>query len=160
MRIGNYRLANALKLNRKLSSIQLRFNQIGAFSWTLPSSWFYNDSEIKEIAQALKFNYTLTSMDLSNNNIGFEGAETLIKSLGFNYSLLEIDLSSNEIEYMQAVEIERLLNRNLEYRDSQHRILIAELFYSMSQKKQQAIDRNMISLVLFPILGKMKMFSA
>ena len=55
------------------------------------------DEGAKAIAEALKGNTSLTSINLSNNNIGDEGAKAIADALKFNTSLTTIDLDNNNL---------------------------------------------------------------
>ena len=68
---------------------------------------YIGDEEVKEIAEALKTNTTLTKIDLPNNNwsgfrglrdyndIGDEGAKVLAEALKINTTVTEINLEGN-----------------------------------------------------------------
>ena len=51
----------------------------------------------ESLASALTFNHTLTSIDLSENSIGAAGAEALASALKSNHTLTSIDLGRNGI---------------------------------------------------------------
>lgn len=56
------------------------------------------------MAGAIKVNRTLTSIDLGNNAIKYEGAEALIDAMGASKSLsmLKIDENNLQVEKLQA----------------------------------------------------------
>jgi len=81
---GAAALAEALKTNTTLTSINLEYNDLGA-------------EGAKALVETLKTNTTLTSIELGNNNIGPEGAKALAKVLKTNTTLTIIKLNTNMI---------------------------------------------------------------
>eukprot|EP00434_Breviolum_minutum_P000510 symbB.v1.2.000443.t1/scaffold32.1/size405148/16 len=123
-------LAETLKQNSALMSLDLRFNVIGpegakvlAQALQLNSILtglhlignIIGDEGAKALAEGLKQNSTLTLLYLSNNNIGPEGAQALAEALQQNSTLTSLDLIGNFIgpEGAKALEmIEEALERN------------------------------------------------
>lgn len=64
-----------------------------------------NDQDATRLANALKTNNTLQSMELRSNNIGAQGAAALLEALETNTSLRSIDLSGNKISLSVAAKI-------------------------------------------------------
>ncbi|KAL7480870.1 hypothetical protein ACHAW6_006537 [Cyclotella cf. meneghiniana] len=79
---GARNLAEALKVNEILQRINLQRNLIGI-------------AGARKLVEALKVNQTLQKIDLSKNLIGSEGAEKLVEALKGNQTLQEIDLRQN-----------------------------------------------------------------
>ena len=67
---GAKAIAEALKVNAVLTSVDLRLNSIG-------------DDGAKAIAEALKVNAVLTKLDIQANNMGDEGEKAVKDRSGF-----------------------------------------------------------------------------
>lgn len=67
---------------------------------------------IEIVAEVLKFNETLTSIDLSNNEIEEDRAKLIAEALKVNETLTSIDLSDNEIGEEGAKLIAEVLKEN------------------------------------------------
>ena len=93
---GALSLADALKVNTTLTSIDLSGNNIQA-------------AGALSLADALKVNTTLTSIDLRDNNIQAAGALSLAEALKVNTTLTSIDLGSNNIEDAGALSLTQAL---------------------------------------------------
>ena len=52
------------------------------------------DEGIAEIAQAVKYSFSLVHLDLSSNGFGYKGGNKLFKALAVNESVTSIDVSS------------------------------------------------------------------
>mmetsp|Transcript_13174 Transcript_13174/g.14537 ORF Transcript_13174/g.14537 Transcript_13174/m.14537 type:complete len:99 (-) Transcript_13174:109-405(-) len=50
------------------------------------------------MAEALKFNHSVTELDLGSNKIGVVGARALAETLKVNRTLTHLDLGDNQIE--------------------------------------------------------------
>ena len=94
-----YLLANALRLNTCLSSLELQSNILGA------------EGAIS-LAQALIVNTSLSSLDVSENSVADEGANSLAQSLGVNTSLSSLVLPHNFIGDMGANSLAQSLRVN------------------------------------------------
>ena len=81
---GARALAQALKTNKALTSLILRNNLIGA-------------DGARALAEVLKSDSALTSLDLEVNSIGNEGARALAEALKSNGALASLDLGGNSI---------------------------------------------------------------
>ncbi|KJE97966.1 hypothetical protein CAOG_09154 [Capsaspora owczarzaki ATCC 30864] len=77
-------IAEALKVNRRLTELNLGWNQIG-------------DAGAKAIAEALKVNRTVTVLGLNENQIGDAGAEVIAETLKVNDRLSVLSLDNNFI---------------------------------------------------------------
>jgi hypothetical protein len=77
-------LADALKVNTSVTTIDLWSNQIG-------------NKNTATLADALKINKSVTAINLYYNGIGVEGASALADALKVNTSLTRINLGYNEI---------------------------------------------------------------
>ena len=92
-------LADALKENNSLTSINLERNHIG-------------DEGAVALADVLKENSSLASLDLSLHNIGDKVAKALADALKANSSLASINLDSNHIGDEVAVALADALKEN------------------------------------------------
>ncbi|KAG0287248.1 hypothetical protein BGZ96_008816, partial [Linnemannia gamsii] len=68
--------------------------------------------EVRELAEALRTNSTLTSLDLGNNSIGEFGAKDLSRALETNSTLITLNLRSNSIGEFGAKALSRALETN------------------------------------------------
>jgi len=75
-------LANELRTNRTITSLNLSFNYIGP-------------TGAEALAEALKSNKTVTSLNLENNNIGDKGAKAIADLLAKNQTLKSINIGCN-----------------------------------------------------------------
>jgi hypothetical protein len=82
---GAKALADALKVNSTITSINLSNNNVGV-------------DGAKALAAALKVNSTITSINLSNNNVGVDGAKALADALKDNSTITSISLSYNNVD--------------------------------------------------------------
>lgn len=82
--LGTEALSDALKVNKSLTNLDLRSNQIGA-------------SGAKALSDALEINTTLTKLDLTCNGVGTSEIRFLSKAIKINSSLTTLNLSCNEI---------------------------------------------------------------
>ncbi|WP_417905067.1 hypothetical protein [Candidatus Tisiphia endosymbiont of Micropterix aruncella] len=85
-----------------ITTLDLSNNQIG-------------DTEVKELAEALKDNKSITTLDLSNNHIGDTGAKYLLESLKINKFITVINLVGNEIGEAEAKNIAETLKINRDH---------------------------------------------
>jgi len=81
---GARAVADSLRFNRRLHTIQLDSNGLG-------------DEGARAVADALKFNHSVHSINLKNNGIGDEGARALAVALETNTALESIYLRCNSI---------------------------------------------------------------
>lgn len=99
---GATAVAEALKINTALTSLNLDYNNIG-------------DKGAAAIAEALKGGTALTELMLENNKIGNGGAIALAEALTVNEVLRVLDLKMNNIEeigvaaFAEAVKVNRVL---------------------------------------------------
>ncbi|KAL0244701.1 hypothetical protein GEMRC1_008783 [Eukaryota sp. GEM-RC1] len=77
-------LADMLKVNNSVSSIHLGGTSIG-------------DEGVKALVEALKVNTVVTSIDLWDNSIGDEGACSIADALKINTTVTSVDLKFNSI---------------------------------------------------------------
>ena len=89
-------LANALKLNTSLSTLNLRNNQL-------------NETGILILAENMKF---LTSLDLGKSKIGDEGATFLTPILVSSFTLRFLYLNDNMIGDTGAIALSKALKTN------------------------------------------------
>ena len=112
-----------------------------------------NDDTAKKLADGLQYNTSITSMDLSNNNITDVGMQSLIKvfSSGKNTTLKQLDIRDNKLTFLNYNKIRpnlKILTKTLEI--PQIYFQVAELFeknksveelrkclYNYEQPKQQ-----------------------
>ncbi|KAG0041438.1 hypothetical protein BGZ83_001798, partial [Gryganskiella cystojenkinii] len=92
-------LAEALKTDMSLTSLNLEFNSI-------------RDSEAQALGEALKTNTTLTSLILRSNSIGSTGCQALGKALKTNTSMTFLDLQWNFIGDIGAQRLGEALKTN------------------------------------------------
>jgi hypothetical protein len=96
---GAKALAEALKTNSALTTLDLRANSIG-------------DDGAKALAEALKTNSTLTTLDLWENSIGDDGAKALAEALKTNPALITLNLVNNSISDDGAKALAETLKTN------------------------------------------------
>jgi hypothetical protein len=96
---GATAIAAALQVNTALTSLNLRFDNIG-------------DAGATAIAAALQVNTVLTSLDLYYNNIGDAGATAIAAALQVNTALTTLDLGGNTIGVAGATAIAAALQVN------------------------------------------------
>lgn len=68
--------------------------------------------EVKAIAEALKVNNTLKDLNLKNNNIGAEGAQAIAEALKENTTLEDLNLGRNNIDLKGVQAIAEALKEN------------------------------------------------
>ena len=71
-----------------------------------------SDDQIPSLCQSLKFNQTLTHLDLSSNEISDEGAILLAQAFSINQTLVKINLENNFIHIDGISALARCLLRN------------------------------------------------
>jgi len=78
---------------------------------------FFGPLTCKALAQYLRFNRSITSVDLHDNKVDDAGAASLTKALSSNDTLVTLRVSNNNIEVPGAVKIFEGLDKNfnLEY---------------------------------------------
>ena len=109
---GIFALAEALKVNRSLTCLDISCNEIGAEGGVAIAEALVVNSSLTSldlqannigakggvaIAEALKANGSLRSLNLATNNIGQEGGAAIAKALKVNSSLTSIDVGGNKI---------------------------------------------------------------
>jgi len=126
---GATALANGVKLNRSLRSLNLKWNAIGrdpsgvgALCDALKSNLTIghvdlrnnriNNIGAKYIAEMLKANTTITHLDVSWNDLGVDGGIALLDGLKHNQSLIDCQLSGTKIGEETLHEVAFLLRRN------------------------------------------------
>ncbi|KJE97587.1 hypothetical protein, variant [Capsaspora owczarzaki ATCC 30864] len=92
-------IAEALKVNTKLTSLNLWSNQLG-------------EAGAQAIAVALKVNKTLTALDLQLNQLGDAGAQAIAEALKVNTTLTWLSLNDNLIGDAGAQAIAEALKVN------------------------------------------------
>ena len=90
-------LAEALKLNAVLKSINLSRNHIGGYYDEARDEMVYTPGGPAAIAEMLKLNAVVKKLLLGGNSIGDDGAIALSESLKSNKSLEKLALNSNGI---------------------------------------------------------------
>ncbi|KAF9390109.1 hypothetical protein CPB97_009911 [Podila verticillata] len=96
---GAQALAEALKTNSTLTTLDLQINKIG-------------DKGAQELAETLKINSTLTTLDLQGNSIGGHGAQALSEALKINSTLTTLEFQDNKIGDNGAQELAETLKIN------------------------------------------------
>ena len=120
---GARAIANALRVNSTLQTLDLFSNDIGAdgtraiaellrVNTTLQSLDLgrncMGDDEVRAIAEALRVNSKLQVLDLYGNNIGDDGALAIAEALRVNTTLQKLDLRNNYVGY----DVERALRES------------------------------------------------
>ncbi|XP_004345402.1 hypothetical protein CAOG_05812 [Capsaspora owczarzaki ATCC 30864] len=124
---GAHAIAEALKVNKTLTVLDLGNRQIGVaavkalaealnVSTTLTTLDLGHTEidhvDIQAIAGALKVNTTLTWLNLGENRIGDVGAEAIAEALKVNKTVTKLDLQQNQIEDEGAQAIAEALKVN------------------------------------------------
>ena len=100
---GAKALAEALKLNTTLTTLNIsENNKIGV-----------EGAEALANALGKDGNKTLTTLDISGNNIGVEGAIAIAEALKVNTTLTTLNISYNNISYFGAGKIAKALENNI-----------------------------------------------
>lgn len=71
-----------------------------------------DDERLARLSEVLSYNTSVTSLELSNNNIGHKGARSLADALQLNLYIEHIDLSGNDIGNKGAVALAECLQHN------------------------------------------------
>jgi len=79
-------LANGIKINRSLRSLNLKWNSIGR-----------DPSGVQALCDILKFNLTIGHVDLRNNRVNNVGAKAIGEMLTANTTISHLDLSWNDL---------------------------------------------------------------
>jgi len=126
---GAIALANGIKLNRSLRSLNLKWNSIGrdpsgvsALCDALKSNLTIGHVDVrnnrinnigaKHLAEMLKANTTITHLDLSWNDLGVDGGIALLDGLKRNQTLIDCQLSGSKVGEETLHEVAFLLRRN------------------------------------------------
>lgn len=126
---GAIALANGIKLNRSLRSLNLKWNSIGrdptgvgALCDALKSNLTIghvdfrnnriNNIGAKHVAEMLKANTTITHIDLSWNDLGVDGGIALLDGLKKNQTIIDCQLSGSKVGEETLQEVAFLLRRN------------------------------------------------
>lgn len=126
---GALALANGIKLNRSLRSLNLKWNAIGrdptgvsGLCDVLKSNLTIghidlrnnrvNNVGAKHIGQMLTANTTITHLDLSWNDIGVDGGIALLDGLKHNTTLIDCQLSGSKVGEETLHEVAFILRRN------------------------------------------------
>lgn len=126
---GAVALANGVKLNRSLRSLNLKWNAIGrdpvgiqALCDTLKSNLTIghvdfrnnriNNVGARYIGEMLVANSTVTHLDLSWNDLGVDGGIALLDGLKHNSTLIDCQLSGSKVGEETLHEVAFLLRRN------------------------------------------------
>lgn len=94
-------LANGMKTNRSLRSVNLKWNSIGK-----------DNSGVAALCEVLKGNLTIKLVDLRNNHIDSEGARHIAEMLKTNSTITHLDLSWNDLRGEGGVALLDGLKRN------------------------------------------------
>ncbi|CAJ1366309.1 unnamed protein product [Effrenium voratum] len=126
---GAMALANGIKINRSLRSLNLKWNAIGkdpsgvhALCEVLRSNLTIghvdlrnnrvNNVGAKYIGEMLAANTTITHLDLSWNDLGADGGLALLEGLKHNSTVLDCQLSGSKVGEETMHEVAFLLRRN------------------------------------------------
>lgn len=122
-------LANGLKLNRSLRSLNLKWNSVGkdstgvqALSDILKSNMTISHVDLrnnrinnvgaKYLGEMLMANTTITHLDISWNDLGVDGGLALLDGLKHNNTLVDCQLSGSKVGEETLHEVAFLLRRN------------------------------------------------
>jgi len=122
-------LANAIKLNRSLRSLNLKWNAVGrdpagvvALADVLKSNLTIghvdlrnnriNNVGARSLGEMLKVNTTISHLDLSWNDLGVDGGLALLEGLKHNSTLIDCQLSGSKVGEETLHEVAFLLRRN------------------------------------------------
>jgi Ran GTPase-activating protein (RanGAP) involved in mRNA processing and transport len=120
----------------------VRYNQLSILDL---SNYYLSNQEIKELAEAIKTNSSITTINLCNNNITDDGAKLIAEALSSNRSIIDIELFGNDISDKLTSEIDQLLSQNqqLHAKTANLRQVITEIAQSNYQDQQfQVIQLN------------------
>jgi len=126
---GAIALANGIKLNRSLRSLNLKWNSVGrdaagvqALSDALKSNLTVghldlrnnriNNVGAKYVGEMLVANTTITHVDLSWNELGVDGGIALLDGLKHNSTVIDCQLSGSKVGEETLHEVAFLLRRN------------------------------------------------
>jgi len=126
---GAIAMANGIKGNRSLRSLNLKWNSIGkqvngieAICVALKGNMTIKNVDLrnnhidkegaKHIAEVFRNNTTITHIDLAWNNFGKEGGLAILDGLKRNQSLIQCQLSGSKVGNDCLSEVEFLLRRN------------------------------------------------
>merc|ERR1719382_1417430 len=122
-------LANGVKLNRSLRSLNLKWNAIGkdptgvsALCEVLKSNLTIGHLDLRNnrinnigakcIGEMMTCNTTITHLDLSWNDLGVDGGVALLDGLKHNQTLIDCQLSGSKVGEETLHEVAFLLRRN------------------------------------------------
>jgi Ran GTPase-activating protein (RanGAP) involved in mRNA processing and transport len=94
-------LANGIKINRSMRSLNLKWNCIGK-----------GDTGTEHLCEALKGNLTIHNVDLRNNQISMQGAKYIAEMIKVNTTITHMDLSWNDFDKEGGLAILESLKRN------------------------------------------------
>jgi hypothetical protein len=126
---GAQALANGVKLNRSLRSLNLKWNSIGkdpsgisSLCDALKSNLTVGHVDLRNnrisnvgaklVGDLLRANTAITHLDLSWNDLGVDGGLALLEGLKVNNSLIECQLSGSKVGEETLHEVAFLLRRN------------------------------------------------
>ena len=102
--VGVLRLAHALQYNTRLLSLDLSGNTIGALAAAALAKALYRRPD-NISCQEFGSRTALQYLNLSNNKIGDEGAKAIAEALMYNTSLRSLDLSHNGISVKGVLDL-------------------------------------------------------
>merc|ERR1719356_2366035 len=122
-------LANGIKLNRSIRSLNLKWNAIGrdptgvqALCDVLKSNLTIGHVDLRNnrinnvgakcVGDMLTSNTTITHLDLSWNDLGVDGGVALLDGLKHNQTLIDCQLSGSKVGEETLHEVAFLLRRN------------------------------------------------
>eukprot|EP01012_Entosiphon_sulcatum_P051815 TRINITY_DN71160_c0_g1_i1.p1 TRINITY_DN71160_c0_g1~~TRINITY_DN71160_c0_g1_i1.p1 ORF type:complete len:374 (+),score=59.62 TRINITY_DN71160_c0_g1_i1:20-1141(+) len=82
------------------------------------------DTDVVKLAKALERNTTVTSLNLSHNNITYESAPAISKAIAANATLLQLDLASNPIGDIGA---QVLALQGLQFNITLHTVILSHI---------------------------------
>jgi hypothetical protein len=131
--------AEAIKVNSTLQTIYLDYNGIG-------------DGGAKAVAEAIKVNSTLQTIYLGGNSIGAEGAKAIAEAIKVNSMLDIVDLGGHggkNLKSQIAATLREIRSRN----EANYRKFICAFTTYQVDSARLRFDKMMLRYVFYPILG-------
>lgn len=128
-------LSKAIKVNRSLRSLNLKWNSIGK-----------DAGGVEALCTALKNNLTIVQVDLRNNKIDVEGAKFLAEMIKVNNTIKYLDISWNELGLAGGIAIMEGVQQNATILDCQlsgsrvGKEVLNEIAYYLRRNKQNAAE--------------------
>jgi len=99
-------------LNQKIPLKILNLRSINSEKYISPIFYSINSEKAKVLAEALKTNRTMTTLEIEDDNIGDEGAKAFAEALKTNNILMTLNLAGNKIGVEGAKAFAEALKNN------------------------------------------------